>query len=350
MSEVSDDSGSLRVTPSAGSDGPPSAVVTARRVATMEAHFEQQLEMIEHRAQMAIATARLEATAEAEKAAQKNLKQQSEELRAEMAELESQAEYALERSAIAEQEAERNRELVAQCDAQCDAQADTIQRLQAELAELAATRADDQRMHEQELAAKETDWSNMERDFIAKTMALEIAIRQQTKAEQRLVEAHAELEAMDESLRKLSQVDQYDNGLLDDRLRARLQARIVAKGKIHAQLLVDGQIWASAHFSAASIDDIESDLDTANQRAKVAHPATPEVGLLSNSSSQRRNSGNASSSAHSPAQIPDLENALDLERKEAAEQISHLRKEIKCAFPHPLACALCPQFFWVLGT
>jgi hypothetical protein len=335
VSEVSDDD--CQLTPAARSGAPPGAAVTARRVAAMEANFEQQLEMVEHRAQMAIATARLEATAEAEKAAQRNLKKQSEEFRAEMAELESQAEHALERSATADQETERNNQLAAQC----DAQAHTIQELTAELAELAATRANDQRIQEQELAAKEADWSEMERDFIEKTMALENANRRHAKAEQRLVEAHAELEAMDESVRKLSQAAEYDKGLLDDRLRARLQARIMAVGKVHAQLLVDGQIWASAHFSEAAID-LEGDVGAANQRAQVACTATTEVDVASHSSSQRRNSVGTGASARSPARIPDLETALDLERKEAAEEISHLRKEIKyvlfllvayCRFP-----------------
>ena len=297
---------------------PLSAAATARRVAEMEAHFEQQLEMIEHRAQMAIATARLEAAAEADKAAQRKLQEQSDEFRAELAELESQAEHALERSATAEQDAESNSELATRC----DAQADTIQRLTTELAEVTAARANDRHVHAEVLAAKEAEWSDMERDFIVKTMALEDAHRRRTKAEQRLAEAHIELEAMDESLRKLSEANEYDNGLFDDRLRARLQARIVAMGNVQAQLLVDGQIWASAYFSAAT--DIDSGFDAASQRSMdtvLTHTGTLELKSTSATPSQRRRSSSTSTSAHNFS--------LDLEHNEATEQSTHLLKKIK---------------------
>lgn len=309
----------------AGSEaGPPSAAATARRVAEMEAHFEQQLEMVEHRAQMAIATARLEATAQAEKDAQKQLQTQSEEFRAEMAQLEALAERAVERSATVEQEAEMNAELVALC----DARADTIQQLKTELTDLSETRADDLRKHAQALAAKETEWSNMERDFIEKTMAVENAHRRQTKAEQRLAEAHAELDEMHETLRKQTETDEYDKGLLDDRLRARLQARIVAVGKIHAQLLVDGQLWASAHFSVAPPDMDGGYVDTADQRSQLSWLTQKSSGEVT-SASQRRDGSSVETPAHSLAHIPDLENELDLERKEAAEQISKLHKQVR---------------------
>ena len=304
----------------------PLPAASARRVAEMEAYFEQQLEMIEHRAQMAIATARLEAAAEADKAAQRKLQEQSDEFRAELAELESQAEHALERSATAEQDAERNSELAARC----DAQADTIQRLMAELAEIAATRANDRHMHEQVLAAREAEWSDMERDFIVKTMALDDERRRRTKSEQRLAEAHAELDAMDESLRKLSEANEYENGLFDARLRARLQARIVAVGNVHAQLLVDGQIWASAYFSAST--DVDSGFDAASQRAKdtvITHTGTAELGSVTAAPSQRRRS--TSTSADS--------SLLDLEHNEAKEQIFHLLKKLKYV--------LDLSFFWV---
>lgn len=300
----------------------PSATATARRVAEMQVHFEQQLEMVEHRAQMAIATARLDATAEAEKTTERKLQAQSEEFRAEMAELEAQAECALERSATTEHITEKNHEL----GALCEAQAQTIQRLQAELAELAELRADDRRTHERMLAAKEAEWSDMEHDFIEKTMAVENATRRRTKAEQQLTEAHAELEAMHDSLHKL-RADEYDKGLLDDRLRARLQARIEAMGKVHAQLLVDGQLWASAHFSAA-LADIDSDRGVAaNQRAcgtQLTKGDTPEV-----ESSSRQERRNGSSAIDSLTQRPDLERELGLERTEVAGQISFLRQQVR---------------------
>ncbi len=40
-------------------------------------------------------------------------------------------------------------------------------------------------------------------------------------------------------------------------LRKQLQARVVAVGFAHAQLLVDGELWASANFTAASMTDMQ---------------------------------------------------------------------------------------------
>jgi DNA repair exonuclease SbcCD ATPase subunit len=330
--DTRDDSGSSSPALAATGLAPPSAAVTARRVADMEAQFEQQLELVEHRAQMAIATARLEAAAEAEAAGQRQLHAQGDEFRAELAELEAQAERALTRSTSTEQEAERAKEL----DVLCGFQADTIERLQSEVAELTEARADEQRTHERVLAAKEAEWETMEHDFIDKIMAVESANRRQKKLEgalqeeqQRLEDAHAELETMQESLETLSRAasqqqeeeDEYDKGLLDDRLRAQLQARIVAVGKVHAQLFVDGTLWASAHFTAASMD---TDSDLGDDQHQLTG-ATPPGGSGSPSPSRRRSSTAAAAAALQ--RTPDIERELDLERSNTAEHMRDLREQ-----------------------
>ena len=300
----------------------PSAAATAQRIAAVEAQFQKQVELVERRAAIAVATARREAREAAEAAGQRALEAQEQDFRKELAELEAQAERALTRSASTEHELDRLREL----DELCGAQADTIQRLQGELAELGEAAKSERRSHERVLAAKAKEWEVMEKDFMAKIMAVDTANRRGKKLagaleleQQRLQEAEHELETVQESLETLSRaasVQEEDHkGLLDDRLRAQLQARIVATGRVHAQLLVDGQLWASANFTAASMDGDLQDQDIEMQ-------PTPVPPLPSSSGSPPR-------PAARRRVEQDLERELELERSLASEEIQDLREEVR---------------------
>ena len=273
-----------------------SAQHVSRRVAEMERQFSGQLEAIERQAEDAVVAARLEAQAQAEAEAADRLAAVEAAFSAQLAELEAQAQGALSRSkeqSAAAAEAARAAaeaavaERVQALDEQCAAQLELIDRQASELLERQASQRGDmahelerrthqhraelealQAAHERELGQREAEWEQMERDFSEKITAEERAHRREKKLEGQLHEAQEELTSMHESIESLTRASEQqpsprapaaDPGpqLLNPMLRKQLQARVVAVGFAHAQLLVDGELWASANFTAASMTDMQ---------------------------------------------------------------------------------------------